>query len=111
MRGLDVEATPDESPFSVVISGGANATTMDSGERIDPTVDEGFKDTYLGVNAGLEIGYDVTERVELAVRSARFYVFADEDETSVLAEGIEGAAPFDRAITVPITAELSIGPN
>jgi hypothetical protein len=78
---------------------------MDAG-TLDPTDAEGQNETCLGVNAGIQIGYDVTESVQLAVRGASFYVFADEDETSVLTEGIEGATPFDRAITVPITAEL-----
>jgi hypothetical protein len=105
--GLDLQATPNESPLSVVVSGGANATTIETGE-VGPTDAGDFTETYPAVNAGIEVGYDVSQSVELAVRGAGFYVFADEDETAALADGIDGAEAFDRAVTVPITAALSI---
>ena len=106
--GLDVETTPEDTPWSVVLSGGVNATTMDS-DAYDPAdVDSGdFTETYLGVNGGVQIGYEINRSVEVAVRGATFFAFADEEETAALTD-LSGTEAFGTAVTVPLTAAVNI---
>jgi hypothetical protein len=110
--GLDLETTPRETPWSVVLSGGLNATTMDS-DVFDPAdADSGdFTQTYLGINTGVQVGYEINESVDLALRGATFFVFADEEETSVLTD-LNGTEAFGTAVTVPLTAQVNVAiPN
>ena len=110
--GVDVETTPRETPWTVTLSGGLNATTMDS-DVFDPAdVESGdFTQTYFGVNTGVQLGYEINRSVDLAVRGATFFVFADEEETGVLTD-LNGTEAFGTAVTVPLTAQVNVSiPN
>src|SRR5690606_26692212 len=108
--GLQYDVSPRDTPWSVVLHGGANATTMDT-EEFAGAPDGDFTETYFGLNSGLEVGYDVSDDVQIAVRGSSFFVFADEEETEILFAGTD-LTPFETAVTVPITAEVHISiPN
>lgn len=105
--GVNVETTPVRNPWSVIISGGVNATTWDS-DTFDPTDDSGdFTETYLGLNGGVQVGYEINESVDVALRAASYVTFADEEDTEALTS-LNGAEPFGTAVTVPLTAQVSI---
>ncbi len=108
--GLQLDVAPTRTPWSVVLSGGANATTMDTSPiGIQSNMD--FTHTYFGLDGGLEVGYDVSDNVDVAVRGSSYFVFADKADTQQLVNGT-GAQPFDMAVTIPVTAELHIAlPN
>ena len=108
--GLQVDVTPRQSPFSIMLAGGANATTIDTSPiGIDSNTD--FTHTYFGLNGGLELGYDVSKNVDFAVRGSSYFVFANKTQTAVLTNGT-GAQPLATAVTIPVTAELHIAlPN
>lgn len=109
--GLEVELAPNRTPWSVQLDGGANATTMDTSPfgGIDNSTD--FTHTYFGLDGGLEVGYNVSRNVDVAVRGSGYFVFANKTDTQSLVAG-SGVQPFSTAVTIPVTAELHIAlPN
>jgi hypothetical protein len=108
--GLQLDLAPLRTPWSVLLTGEADATTMHTGP-IGPDSNTSFNHTYLGLDGGLEIGYNVSHSVNVAVRGSSFFVFADKQDTAALTNGT-GAQPFSTAVTIPVTAELHIAlPN
>lgn len=110
--GVNLETMTPQTPWSVTFTGGLNLTTMDSDE-FDPADadDNDFTETYLGLNSGVQVGYAVNENVDVAVRAATFFTFADEEDTAALTD-LSGTEAFGTAVTVPLTAAVNIAiPN
>jgi hypothetical protein len=109
---LDLVAA-DANPWSVVLKGGAGATTMDTDElAVAPTPEADFTETYLRVNGGLDIGYQASDNVKIAVGGGSYITFVDEEDMALFATMNPQVDPFDIAYTFPITAEVQIGlPN
>ena len=104
----------DASPWSLVLKGGAGATTMDTDElAVAPAPgEEDFTETYLRVNGGLDIGYQASDNVKIAVGGGSYITFVDEEDMALFATMNPEVDPFDTAYTFPITAEVQIGlPN
>jgi len=112
--GADFEVTPQTSPLNVEVQGGVGATTMDTEDFLATTqvvgdeAEADFTETYVSVNGGLEVSYDLSRSVDVALGGSSHVVFADELETRVLADESPVLDPFGTAVTFPIIAKVEI---
>jgi len=107
-----VKPTPNDSPWNLLVIGGAGGTTFDTDSFVsDPdgtATFEDFREHYFRVNGDVDVSYRFNDDVSVGVRSGVVVVFADEDDTAVFARGNPGVDPFDTAITIPLTVSLNI---
>lgn len=73
---------------------------------------QSFTQTYFALQGGLTLGYNFARKgannvptVTFFISGQAHYIFADEDETAVLAAGY-GVSAFDSMFEIPITAGL-----
>lgn len=107
--GILVDLMPAEMErWTLTTSLGAGAVTIDTDEfaQAAATEDNDFTETYFDVNAGLRLGYEATENLEVAVGGQSYVAFLDEEDTNVFAVDNPALDPFDTSVTFPITATL-----
>jgi len=109
--GLSADLLPARR-WALVGSVGAGAARFSS-DRFVPdgeTADRSFAHTYFTSNAGLKLGYSLSERVTTYVGARGVWIRADEDDTGVLAE-IDPARfePFGSTWSIPVTAGFQVG--
>jgi len=83
---LDVISPMSDTRWNLTTHAGVGPSTFDTDTFRDPefgtTTD--ITTTGVGVNAGIEVGYDVTENVMVSLGTNGYAVFLDEGETSKL---------------------------
>lgn len=101
---------PDRTRWTLLVDAGAGATTMDSDDFPAEAVgqEDSFTETYFQLNGGLQVGYLVTERVNLFAGGRANVAFTDEEDTALLTQFLGTAEGFDTAWTIPIVAGIEI---
>jgi hypothetical protein len=95
------------TPWSVRMSAGAGGSTLDTDDFLDVPVEEAdLTETVANVNAGAEIGRDLTENVMLTVSGKAFYMFLDEDNFNNLADLRPAEGPIQDGLNIPVTLSL-----
>lgn len=109
-NGGGVVHAVNEGPWRVDFNGGAGVTILTS-ERLEMSIGEftevvDLSETYLNVTAGLDIGYMVSEQVELFVGGDGHLFFMDEDgeNESALNNVADGLSAPSTGWTVPVAA-------
>lgn len=88
--GVDFELTPPgRGRWDVLLQAGAGATTWDTDTFASPSGQTDFTKTYATLRGGLTLGYELSDRAALQLRSQVFFVFASEQDTRVLAPLLE----------------------
>jgi hypothetical protein len=106
---FDLARMRTTSPWSLEANVGAGAATLDTDPFQDgPNGEVDLTQTYPDVNAGLELGYRVSEHVTAAVGGQGLIAFTDDEELSPLFARNPAAMPADNAVVFPVTATLSV---
>lgn len=107
---FDVGGRDARSPWSLNAAVGAGATTFDTDLFLVPggSIRDDITHTYPNVNAGVELGYDMSERVSAEVGTSAFVTFYDAADLTSLREMNPAADPLDVATLFPITATLRV---
>lgn len=107
--GLQLALTdPVRSRLNLTVNLGGGATTIDAdafqaeGEPVE------FSETYLALNGGLGIGYDLSDNVAVFVDGQWYVSFTDEEETAVFGSINSDVEAFDIASAIPVTLGLRI---
>lgn len=120
--GVEILATPRESPLEVRFGGGIGGTTIQTDafpadfvaalpERVRAPDGGEFETTDLSIDGRLQVGYDVTERVNVFAGTRAYLSFLEETDTEFFHQAVEEADPqgFDTAWDLPIHAGVKIG--
>lgn len=113
--GVEVQLTdPQDSPWNVNVNVGGGATTIDTDQFQDnggAPVD--FNETYLALNGGLGVGYDVNRNVAVFLDGQYYLTVTDEEDTAVFNAFTPDAEAegFERASVFPVTLGLRIRTN
>ncbi|MEQ9399396.1 MAG: outer membrane beta-barrel protein [Longimicrobiales bacterium] len=107
---FDVAGRSSDSPWSIQATAGAGSAMLDTEVFIETPNNRGedITETYPTVNAGVEVGYDVTEDVKVQVASGANLTFVDETELMPIYERNVQAQASDELWTMPITAAVSV---
>lgn len=107
---FDLAGRSSDSPWSIQATAGAGSAMLDTEVFIETPNNRGedITQTYPQVNAGVEVGYDVTDNVQAQLASGANVSFVDETELNPIWERNVQAEPTDEIWTMPITAAVSI---
>lgn len=109
---IDVDLTdPELSEWTVLLSGGAGATTIDPQERALPEDVQGAgNETRFNASAGLGVGYAVTDQVDLMVDARARSIFLDDDdfETDTIEQTVEEDLVGENWWNFPLQARVRV---
>ena len=98
-----------ETPWTLEVNAGAGSSMVDTEDFLENT-DEGenadVTETVANVNAGAEIGRELSEDVLVSLSAQAFYMFLDEDNFNNLAELRPAAGSIQDGVNVPVTLSL-----
>lgn len=108
--GLQARLIPPSSPVSIKLLGGAGATGFRTNhfEPAGPGARDRISETYFALNGGAEVGYEMTDQIDLSLRGGAFFTFTDETDLSPLSEMSPEVDAFDSVMTLPITLQVDI---
>lgn len=111
--GLEADIMPRTSPVSFTLIGGGGATTVQTNmiESSEPSTPDHIAQTYFGVNAGAEAGYEVSDNIALALRGGAYFAFTDALDLSPLSDLSPNVDGFDSMVTLPLTLQVEVGLN
>lgn len=116
--GAELDVTrPGLTRWHVTANAGLGATTIDTDPFVDGPVENpetgqlvaDLDETYFTLNGGVNVSYDVHERVDVFGAAQWYLSFADEDETAVFsALSPTEANAFDSFSSVPVTVGVRL---
>lgn len=96
-----------ENPWTLQVNAGAGGSTIDTEDFLDiPTIEADLTETVANVNAGAQIGREVSENVLVSLSAQAFYMFLDEDNFNNLADLRPAEGAIQDGVNVPITLSL-----
>ena len=96
-----------QSPWTVQMNAGAGGSTVDTENFLDITdEDRDLTETVANLNAGAEIGREISEDIMLTLAGQAFYMFLDEDKFNNLAELRPAEGSIQDGVNVPVTLSL-----
>ncbi len=101
---------PDRSRISILVSGGAGASTLDTDDfQIGSDPSEDFTETYFTADGGIRFGYTFSRKLSTFVGGQAFLVTTDKADTERLA-AIDPTrlSPFSTAWTFPVMAGFTL---
>lgn len=122
--GLELLVTPRDNPLEVTFGGGIGATTISTdafpesfvsglteAERRGLDANREFSSTELTVDGRLQVGYDVSNRINVFAGTRAYLAFTDRPNTKFFHEAVQEADErgFDTAWDLPIHAGVKIG--
>ncbi|MGD2046994.1 MAG: outer membrane beta-barrel protein [Gemmatimonadota bacterium] len=111
--GLETNVMPVSSPVTFELMGGAGATELRT-NHFDPTgpgAPDRLQETYFGLNAGAEAGYQVSDNIDVALRGGAFFTFTDATDLRPLSDMAPQVDGFDSMVTLPLTLQVDVGLN
>jgi len=109
---FDVGGRDRDAAWSLQANVGVGATTLSTDEFLYEAPTEAspsminVSETYPNLNGGVEVGYEATDNIELAVGTRAFYTFVDEAELEPLRERRAVTDPLENAVSMPVTATV-----
>jgi hypothetical protein len=98
-----------DNPWTLEVNAGAGGSTLDTEDFLD-NPDEGenrdLTETVANVNAGAEVGRELSENVMMSLSAQAFYMFLDEDNFNNLADLRPAAGSIQDGVNVPVTLSL-----
>ncbi len=105
---LDVVGRSAPSPWNFAVNAGVGGTTLDTDDFLEePAADEerDITKTYPNVNAGLELGRQVSEDVVVSVSTQAFWTMIDEVDLEPLSER-RVTETLENGVSVPVTLSI-----
>lgn len=104
---IDLLGRAIENPWTLQVNAGAGGSTIDTEDFLDiPTIEADLTETVANVNAGAQIGRELSENVLVSLSAQAFYMFLDEDNFNNLAELRPAAGSIQDGVNVPVTLSL-----
>lgn len=120
--GLEILVTPRESPLEVRFGGGLGASTIQTDEfpssfiaglpeNVQAPEDGEFSQTDFTLDGRVQVGYDVSPRINVFAGTRAYLAFPSADETEFFHQAVEeaDAQGFSTAWDLPLHAGVKIG--
>lgn len=108
--GLEFDLLGRDEPdnaWTMRVNAGAGGSTLDTEDFLDvPDEEADITHTVANVNAGAELGRELSENVMLTVSGQAFYMFLDEYNFNNLADLRPAEGPIQDGINIPVTLSL-----
>jgi len=99
----------EDTPWTVTADAGVGATTLDTENfTVEGARFTELAETWVSVNGGVDVGYELNEKADLVVGGDAYLAFADEEDTREFTGASRAADPLDTVWHLPVTAELQI---